>query len=55
MEIEKLIEKEVPKLELPKGFEKAPEYKLFSKKKKKKWKSFKKKITISSKQERGET
>ena len=36
MEIEKLIEKEVPKLDLPNGFEKAPEYKLFKKKKKKK-------------------
>ena len=36
MEIEKLIEKEVPKLDLPKGFEKAPEYKLIPKKKKKK-------------------
>ncbi len=48
MEIEKLIEKEVPKLGLPKGFEKAPEYKLIPKKKKKrKWnnKKFKKKPT----------
>ena len=49
MEIEKLIEKEVPKLDLPKGFEKAPEYKLIPKKKKKrKWnnnKKFKKKPT----------
>ncbi len=49
MEIEKLIEKEVPKLDLPKGFEKAPEYKLLPKKKKKrKWnnkKKFKKKPT----------
>ena len=35
-DIEKLIEKEVPKLELPKGFSKAPEYKVLSKKKKKK-------------------
>ena len=44
MDIEKLIEKEVPKLALPKGFEKAPEYKIQSKnKKKKKWKNFKKK------------
>jgi superfamily II DNA/RNA helicase len=44
MDIEKLIEKEVPKLELPKGFEKAPEYKIQSKnKKKKKWRNFKKK------------
>ena len=36
MEIEKLIEKEVPKLDLPNGFEKAPEYKLVNNKKKKK-------------------
>jgi len=44
MDIEKLIEKEVPKLELPKGFEKAPEYKIQSKnKKKKRWRNFKKK------------
>ncbi len=44
MDIEKLIEKEVPKLELPKGFEKAPEYKIQSKnKKKKQWRNFKKK------------
>ena len=43
-DIEKLIEKEVPKLELPKGFAKAPEYKMLSKnKKKKKWRNFKKK------------
>ena len=55
MEIEKLIEKEGPKLDLPEGFEKAPEYKLFSKKKKKKWRSFKKKKTISVKQGHGET
>ena len=48
MEIEKLIEKEVPKLDLPNGFEKAPEYKLVNKKKKKKrknWKNSKKKPT----------
>ena len=48
MEIEKLIEKEVPKLDLPNGFEKAPEYKLVTKKKKKKrknWKNLKKKPT----------
>ena len=32
-DIEKLIEKEVPKLELPKGFEKAPEYTIASKNK----------------------
>ena len=44
MDIEKLIEKEVPKLALPKGFEKAPEYNIQSKnKKKKKWRNFKKK------------
>ncbi len=43
-DIEKLIEKEVPKLKLPKGFAKAPEYKILSKnKKKKKWRNFKKK------------
>ena len=43
-DIEKLIEKEVPKLELPKGFAKAPEYKIQSKNKKnKKWRNFKKK------------
>ena len=47
MEIEKLIEKKVPKLELPKGFEKAPEYKILTRKKKKKrkWKNFQKKTT----------
>ena len=33
-DIEKLIEKEVPKLELPKGFEKAPEYTIAPKNKK---------------------
>ena len=39
-DIEKLIEKEVSKLELPKGFAKAPEYKILSKnKKKKKWRN----------------
>jgi len=44
LDIEKLIEKEVPKLDLPKGFEKAPEYKIQAKNKKsKKWKNFKKK------------
>jgi superfamily II DNA/RNA helicase len=43
MDIEKLIEKEVPKLDLPKGFERGPEYKIQSKnKKKKKWRNFKK-------------
>ena len=54
MEIEKLIEKKYQKLDLPEGFKKAPEYKLLSKKEKKKWRSFKKK-TISSKQERDVT
>tara|TARA_B100000700_G_scaffold69408_1_gene76973 strand:+ start:1270 stop:2463 length:1194 start_codon:yes stop_codon:yes gene_type:complete len=39
-DIEKLIEKEVPKLKLPKGFAKAPEYKILPKKKK--WRNFKK-------------
>ena len=40
---ENLIEKEVQKLELPKGFEKSPEYKIPSKNKKnKQWKKFKK-------------
>ena len=53
MEIEKLIDKDVTKLALPKGFEKAPQYKLFPKKKKKKWRNFKNKKTISSKQEHG--
>jgi len=40
--IEKLIEKEVQKLDLPEGFEKAPEYKIETKKKKKKWNRFNK-------------
>ena len=44
MEIEKLIEKEVPKLDLPNGFEKAPEYKLVNKKKKKKEEQEEKKL-----------
>ena len=49
-DIEKLIEKEVPKLELPKGFTKAPEYKILSKnKKKKKWRNFKKQKPTSPK------
>jgi len=49
-DIEKLIEKEVPKLELPKGFAKAPEYKMLSKnKKKKKWRNFKKQKPTSPK------
>jgi len=44
MDIEKLIEKEVPKLNLPKRFEAAPKYQILAKeKKKKKWKNFKKK------------
>jgi len=44
MNIEKLIEKEVPKLNLPKRFEAAPKYQILPKeKKKKKWKNFKKK------------
>jgi len=44
MDIEKLIEKEVPKLNLPKRFEAAPKYQILPKeKKKKKWKNFKKK------------
>ena len=43
MDIEKLIEKEVPKLNLPKRFEAAPKYQILAKeKKKKKWKNFKK-------------
>ncbi len=46
MDIEKLIEKEVPKLNLPQGFETAPEYQIVPKeKKKKKWQNFKKKAT----------
>ncbi len=50
MEIEKLIEKEIPKLKLPNGFEKGPEYKIHSrKKKKKKWRNYKKKKTTSLK------
>ncbi|MBT4881175.1 MAG: DEAD/DEAH box helicase, partial [Flavobacteriales bacterium] len=36
LDIEKLIEKEVPKLDLPKGFEAAPEYRIAPKNKKKK-------------------
>jgi superfamily II DNA/RNA helicase len=43
MDIEKLIEKEVTKLNLPKGFESAPEYRIISKEKKKnKRRNFKK-------------
>ena len=53
LEIEKLIEKEVPKLKLPKGFEKGPEYKIQPKQKKKKkknkqWRNFKKKNNPTS-------
>ena len=44
MDIEKLIEKEVPKLNLPKRFAAAPKYQILAKeKKKKKWKNFNKK------------
>jgi superfamily II DNA/RNA helicase len=44
MDIEKLIEKEVPKLNLPKGFEAPPGYTIAAKnKKKKQWTNFKKK------------
>ena len=45
MEIEKLIEKEIPKLVLPNNFDKGPEYKLLPKKnkKKRKWKNYRKK------------
>ena len=44
MDIEKLIEKEVPKLNLPKRFAAAPKYQILAKEKKKnKWKNFKKK------------
>ena len=42
LDIEKLIEKEVPKLALPKGFEVAPEYTIASRNKKKKWNNKKK-------------
>ena len=42
-DIEKLIEKEVPKLELPKGFSKGPEYKIESKNKKNRKNSWKRK------------
>jgi superfamily II DNA/RNA helicase len=41
MDIEKLIEKEVPKLKLSKSFQTAPKYEIV-KKKMKKWKKFKK-------------
>ena len=43
-DIEKLIEKKIPKLELPKGFKKAPEYKV-ELKRKKKWKKSKRKYS----------
>ena len=43
VDIEKLIEKEVLKLNLPKGFEKAPEYKIGSKNKKNRKNSWRKK------------
>ena len=46
MDIEKLIEKEVPKLALPKGFEKAPEYKIIPRNKKKKKRNWHKKKNI---------
>ena len=42
LDIEKLIEREVPKLDLPKAFEAGPEYKI-APKKQKKWKKFNKK------------
>ena len=45
MNIEKLIEKEVLKLDLPDGFSEAPEYKVITKKKKKMEKLSKKKST----------
>ena len=37
LDIEKLIEKEVPKLDLPKGFEAAPEYRIAKNKNKNQW------------------
>jgi superfamily II DNA/RNA helicase len=43
-DIEKLIEKEVPKLKLPKGFEKAPEYTITPKNKKNSKHSWQRKI-----------
>ena len=48
MNIEKLIEKEVLKLDLPKGFTEPPEYKVITKKKKK-WRNFQKKKNYLSK------
>jgi len=48
--IEKLIEKEIAKLELPKGFAKGPEYKIQTKhKKNKKWKRYNKNKLTSPK------
>ena len=44
LDIEKLIEKEVPKLDLPKGFEAAPEYRIAPKNKKKKQRNNKRKF-----------
>ena len=46
MDIEELIEKEVPKLALQKGFEKAPEYKIIPRNKKKKKRNWHKKKNI---------
>ncbi len=43
MNIEKLIEKQVPKLDLPESIGSSPEYETIHKKKKKKWRGFKKK------------
>ena len=48
MNIEKLIEKEILKLDLPKGFTEPPEYKVITKKKKK-WRNFQKKKSTSPK------
>ena len=42
MDIEKLIQKKVPKLILPKGFDKAPDYKIYREKRKKNWRYNKK-------------
>ena len=43
LDIEKLIEKEIPKLDLPKGFDKAPSYQIsYKKNKNKNWRKFKK-------------
>ena len=49
MDIENLIEKEVPKINLPKSFSEAPKYQILSKeKKKKKWRNFKKKNRVKT-------